>query len=73
MEECKIMHSAKCCIIKKNRDVMFMENNGSLRNDLEMRPSGRNEGPTVVVVVDESFKLPLPDGGGQSMDGNEQV
>jgi hypothetical protein len=35
----------------------------------------RSEGPMVVVVmvVDDSSKLPLFDGGGQSMDGNEQV
>ena len=39
---------------------------------LKMRPSGRNEGSTVV-VVDESSKSPLFDGGGQFMNDNEQV
>jgi hypothetical protein len=64
------------CLGKKNhlkfRDVVFMEDNMNLKNDLEMRPSGRNEG-LLVVVVDTSSKLPLFDGGGQSMDDNEQV
>ena len=50
-----------------------MEDTASIRNYLEMHPSGRNEGPTVVVVVDKSSELPLFDGGGQSMDCNEQV
>ena len=36
--------------IIKIRDVVFMEDRGSIRNDLEMRPSEKNEGPTVVVV-----------------------
>ena len=45
---------------------MFMENNGRIRIDLEMRPSGKNECPTVV-VVDEASKSPLFDGGGQFM------
>ena len=33
-----------------------MENNGSIKIDLEMSQNGRNEGLTVVVVVDESSK-----------------
>jgi hypothetical protein len=40
---------------------MFMEDSGSIKNDLKMRPNGRNEGHTIV-VVDESFKPPLLDG-----------
>ncbi len=43
--------------IIKSRDVVFMEDSTSVGNDLEIRPSGRNEGPTVV-VVDESSKSP---------------
>jgi hypothetical protein len=38
----------------------------------QMCPSERNEGSTMV-VVGESSKSPLFDGGGQSMDDNEQV
>jgi hypothetical protein len=45
---------------------------GSIKKDLEMRSSGRSEG-LIVIVVDESCKLPLFDGGGQFMDDNEQV
>ena len=56
--------------IIKNKVVMFMEDSGSIRNDLEIRPSGRIEGPTMV-VMDGSFKLPLFYGGGQFVDGNE--
>ena len=41
--------------IIKNKDVIFMEDGTSIANALEIRPSGRNEGPTVV-VVDESSK-----------------
>ena len=37
-----------------------------------MRPSGRNEGPTAV-VVGESSKVPLIHGGEQSVDGRERV
>ena len=36
--------------IIKNRDVVFIENNSSIENDLEMHQSGRNEGPMVIVV-----------------------
>ena len=38
-----------------------MEDCGSIRNDLERRPSERNEG-NMVEVVDESSKLPFFDG-----------
>ena len=51
---------------------MFMENNGSIRDNLKMRPSGRNEG-LIVVVVDESSRSPFFDGNGQSVEVNEQV
>ncbi len=36
--------------IIKCRDIEFMEDNTSVGNDLEMRPSGRNETPNVVIV-----------------------
>jgi hypothetical protein len=49
-----------------------MEDSGIIRVDLEMHPIGRNEGP-MVVVVDESSKSPLFEGGGQSVDGTKQV
>ena len=49
-----------------------MENNGSIRDNLKMRPSGRNEG-LIVVVVDESSRSPFFDGNGQSVEVNEQV
>lgn len=42
------------------------------KNDLKMHPSGRNQSPTQV-VVDESSKSPLLDGGRQFMDRNEQM
>ena len=38
-----------------------MKGRENIRNDLEMRPNGKNEGPTVV-VVDEYSKSPLFDG-----------
>ena len=45
---------------KKNKDVVFMQDSESIRNDLDMGPSERNIGPTVVVVVvDKFFKSPL--------------
>ena len=55
----------------KNEDVVFMENSGSISKVLEMCSSGRIEGPTAVVLVDESSNSPLFDGGGQF--DNEQV
>jgi len=36
--------------IIKSRDVVFMEDKTNIRNNLEMRLSGRNEGPTTVVM-----------------------
>jgi hypothetical protein len=56
--------------IIKNREIMFKEDSRSIRNDLEMRPSGRNGG-RMVVVVDESSKQPLLNDGEQSVEGNE--
>jgi hypothetical protein len=56
----------------KIKDSVFMEDSGSIRNNLEMHPSVANEGPTLV-VVDEYFKLMFIDGGGQFVDGNKQV
>lgn len=51
-----------------------MENNGSSKIDSEMRPNGRNEGLTVVVVVvDKSSKLPLFYGSGNFEERNNQV
>lgn len=44
----------------KIRDVVFMEICTSIRNDLEMRPNGRNES-AMVIVVDKSFKSSLCD------------
>ena len=58
--------------IIKNRNVVFMKDSGSIRNNLEMRPSGRNEN-LIVVVVDKYSKSFFCDGGGQSLHGNEQV
>jgi hypothetical protein len=49
--------------IMKSRDVGFMEGSGSIRNDLVMRPSGRNIG-LIIVVLDKSSKAPLFDDGG---------
>ena len=55
------------CLETKNiikiKNVVHMEDIRSIINGLELRLSGRNEGPKVV-VVDESSKLPLFDGGG---------
>ena len=33
------------------RKYWFIEDSSSIRNNLELHPSGRNEGPTTVVVV----------------------
>jgi hypothetical protein len=51
--------------IIKSRDVVFMGHSGSISNVLEMCSSGRIEGPTAMVVVDESSKSHLFDAGGQ--------
>ena len=58
--------------IVKSEDVVFMEDSGSTKKDLEMRPSGRNGGP-LVVVVDESSKSPLLNDGEQSVDDIDRV
>ena len=60
-------------IIKNNNDVVFIKDSGSIKNDLAMHPNGRNGGSNVVVMMDESSKSTLFDGGGQSMDSNERV
>ena len=49
-----------------------MKDSGSIRNDLDMRPSGRNEIPTMM-VVDKFSKSPLFDSGGQFVNDNEYV
>lgn len=49
MRESWLMCLETKIIIKK---IAFMENNGSIRNNLEMCLSGRSEGP-MMVVVDE--------------------
>ena len=53
-----------------NNKTMLKKCSGSIRNNLEMRPSGRNEGPTTMVVVDESSNLFLFDVGSQFVDDN---
>jgi hypothetical protein len=72
MKVCNIMCLETKKIVKINKGFVFMEDSGSIRNDLEIHPSWRNEGPTVV-VMDESCKSPLFDGIGQFMDDNKQV
>ena len=47
-----------------------MEGSGTIRNDLDICPSRRNERP-MMVVVDDYCKLLLF--GGQSVDSNEKV
>jgi len=71
MEAYRLMCLETMKIIKSG-DVVFMEDSGSMRNDLEMRPSGRIGG-RIVVVVDESSKPPLCDSGGQSVEAMERV
>lgn len=44
----------------KSRDVVLIVDSRSVGIDLEMSPSGRNEGPTMV-EVDKSSKFPLCD------------
>ena len=56
----------------KNIDIVFMEDNGSISNDLEMHPSGRDGGHTVV-VMDEFSKPPLLEGGKKIVDDIERV
>ena len=57
---------------KENHKILFMKYSRSIINDLEIRPSRRNEGPTVMMVNDSS-KLPLFASGRQFVDGNDQV
>ena len=59
--------------IIKSDDVIFVEDSERIKKNLEMHPSGRNEGPMVVVMVDESFESPMLDGSGQTMNDNKQV
>ena len=49
-----------------------MEDSGSIGNNLEMRPSGR-EVRRMMIVMDESSKSHLLDGGEQSVDDMERV
>jgi len=56
--------------IIKCRDVEFMEDSTSVGNDLEMRPSGRNETPNVV-IVDTSSKSPCVDDDEGASDAKE--
>jgi hypothetical protein len=58
--------------IIKCRDVEFMEDSTSVGNDLEMRPSGRNDTPNVV-IVDTSSKLPCVDDDAKEDPSNEQA
>lgn len=51
---------------------MFMEDSGSIKNNLEMYPSRKNKGHAVV-AMDEYSKSPFFDGGGQSVDDNKQM
>ncbi len=56
--------------IIKCTDVEFMEYNTSVDNDLEMRPSGRNE-TLNVVIVDTSSKSPCVDDDEGASDAKE--
>jgi hypothetical protein len=58
--------------IIKCKDVEFMEDNTSVGNDLEMRPSGRNETPNVV-IVDTSSKSPYVDDDAKEDPSNEEA
>jgi hypothetical protein len=51
---------------------MFIKDDGSIRNEMEMRPSERNEGLTVM-VVEKSYKSPVFDDDRQFMDDNKKV
>jgi hypothetical protein len=56
--------------IIKCRDVEFMEDSTNVGNDLEMRPSGRNETPNVV-IMDTSSKSPYVDNDEGASDAKE--
>ncbi len=58
--------------IIKCGDVEFMEDSTSVGNDLEMRPSGRNETPNVV-IVDTSSKSPCVDDDAKEDPSNEEA
>jgi hypothetical protein len=58
--------------IIKCRDVEFMEDSTSVGNDLEMRPSGRNETPNVV-IVDTSSKSRCVDDDAKEDPSNEEA
>jgi hypothetical protein len=53
-------------------DVEFMEDSTSVGNDLEMRPSGRNDTPNVV-IVDTSSKSPCVDDDAKEDPRNEEA
>jgi hypothetical protein len=58
--------------IIKIKVVVFMENRGSIKNNLEMHQSERNE-RHAVMVVDKYFKLSLSDDTRQFVDDNDEV
>jgi hypothetical protein len=58
--------------IIKCKDVEFMEDSTNVGNDLEMRPSGRNETPNVV-IVDTSSKSPYVDDDEGASDAKEYL
>jgi hypothetical protein len=58
--------------IIKCRDVEFMEDSTSVSNDLEMRPSGRND-TLNVVIVDTSSKSPCVDNDAEEDPSNEEA
>jgi hypothetical protein len=57
---------------KKCRDVDLMEDSTSVSTDLEMRPSGRNENPNVM-IVDTSSKTPFVDDNVEKDPSNEEA
>jgi hypothetical protein len=58
--------------INKNKDVMFTKDKENIKNNLKMRPSGRNE-VTIVVGIDEYSDLLLFDIGEDIEECDEQV
>jgi hypothetical protein len=58
--------------INKNKDVMFTKDKENMKNNLMMRPSGRNE-VTIVVGIDEYSDLLLFDIGEDIEECDEQV
>ena len=55
LEYCEGMKVYRPMCLETKRDIMFMKDSGSIRNDLEMRPNGKIQGPTMVVVVDNPW------------------